>query len=431
MPDKRARRFTAARKDAMRAKNRIAKENYLAIRDLLKQSNDRIRATLAAQPSDYQLWALPTLQREIQATMDSLATTASTTAQSGWDDEWLAGQRTIDDPLRAGGITLRAPKISPRQLIAMREFLTDRIKDISRIAKRRINSELGLIITGIQSPGEAISNVTRLLNETSRRRALTIVRTELGRAFSAAQSARMQQAKAHVPGLMKQWRRSGKIHSRIQHDTADGQLRAPDQPFDVAGYKLMYPRDPAAPPGQTINCGCDSLPYMQHWDVKHPNRQPFTTDEIARDPRRADLVGNTAPLSKTAVRQHLQSTSFRHFAAGQTGFPDQERTVAIIDKNRLKQLGLGHTARTVHLSQATVLTHPRFADLTTQDWLRVQTIVDQGQWRARGTHHRLLWTTENNKPWLTVLKRTNKDEIYLSSYRRARMRDIEKLQNEL
>ncbi len=376
------------------------------------------------------LWALPRLQREIHATLDSLATTASTTAQAGWDDEWLAGQQTIDEPLHAGGISLRAPKLSPRQLIAMREFLTDRIQDISRVAKRRINSELGLIITSIQSPGEAISNVTRLLNETSRRRALTIVRTELGRAFSAAQSARLQQAKAHVPGLMKQWRRSGKIHARIQHDAADGQIRAPDQPFDVGGYKLMYPRDPAAPAGETINCGCDSLPYMQHWDVKNPNRQPFTIDEIARDPRRADLVGNAAPMSKEAVREQVQSTSFLHFAAGHTGFPDQERTVAIVDKNRLKQLGLGHTARTVHLSHATVRTHPRFADLTRQDWLRVQKIVDQGQWAKHGTHHRLLWSTDNNKPWLTVLKRTNKDEIYLQSYRRAHKREVEKLREE-
>jgi hypothetical protein len=82
-----------------------------------------------------------------------------------------------------------------------------------------------------------------------------------------------------VPGLQKQWRRSGKLKPRLEHDLIDGQVRDVDKPFTVTPFgqapvQLMFPRDPKAPAKQTINCGCDSLPYMASWTVKTPGRQP-------------------------------------------------------------------------------------------------------------------------------------------------------------
>jgi hypothetical protein len=50
----------------------------------------------------------------------------------------------------------------------------------------------------------------------------------------------------------------------------------------VGGVKLMYPRDPAGPPGEAINCGCASLPYMASWDMSIPGRKPFSEEELAR-----------------------------------------------------------------------------------------------------------------------------------------------------
>jgi hypothetical protein len=51
--------------------------------------------------------------------------------------------------------------------------------------------------------------------------------------------------------------------------------------FDVGGIEIMHPRDPKAPPGETINCGCESLPMMVSWEVTHPGAKPFTPDEMA------------------------------------------------------------------------------------------------------------------------------------------------------
>lgn len=53
----------------------------------------------------------------------------------------------------------------------------------------------------------------------------------------------------------------------------------------------VFPRDPAAPPGETINCGCQSLPWMEDWDVQHPGRREYTPEELALDPRKRDLAG--------------------------------------------------------------------------------------------------------------------------------------------
>ena len=153
----------------------------------------------------------------------------------------------------------------------------------------RINAELGLAIVGTRSTGETTARVAALLKTSGRSRALTIVRTELGRAYSLAGQQRMEQASEVLPGLRKQWRRSGKLRARLTHDAIDGQLRHADKPFSVGGASLLFPRDPAGPAAETVNCGCQSLPWMESWEVKHPRRKAFSEEEIARNPIRAEL----------------------------------------------------------------------------------------------------------------------------------------------
>ena len=41
---------------------------------------------------------------------------------------------------------------------------------------------------------------------------------------------------------------------------------------------------------ETVNCGCQSLPWMESWEVKHPGRKAFSEEEIARNPIHAELV---------------------------------------------------------------------------------------------------------------------------------------------
>jgi hypothetical protein len=164
----------------------------------------------------------------------------------------------------------------------MRTFNTGKMKDITSAAADRINTQLGLVAIGGQSPGDALSNIAQILGPGSRGRAITILRTELGRAFSTATQLRQDQAVEVLPGLRKQWRRSGKIHSRPSHDLADGQIVKVDEPFLVGGIKILHPRHAGAPAKHVINCGCDSLPYMDSWEVMHPGAKPFSSDELGK-----------------------------------------------------------------------------------------------------------------------------------------------------
>ena len=454
---------------------RIQRDTAGELGRLLRRAERGLRAQMArGEGSDFTHWLNPQLRQSVRATLATLGTEMGEAMVTGAETAWDAGVALADAPIDAA-LKLDDPKariaahlasVDLRQLGAMREFLTAKMSDVSLQAVNRVNTALGLAATGVRSTGEVVGDVAGILGS-SRRRAVTIVRTELGRAYSVAGQERMTQARQRLPGLRKQWRRSGKIHSRIEHDAADGQIQEVDQPFKVGGVELMYPRDPAAPPGETVNCGCQSLPYMESWaesgTLLHPKRRPFTEREIAHRPIRAELnepapvrerIGDSpdapvvvrsadpepefaiprasfpalesAPpeMARTAVRRGVESDDFLAFASGtpRTG----ERAVAMMSADRRATLGLGESARAVRLSAETVRTHPRFRSLTTEDWLRVQRLVDEGVTATRRTNHRLLWIEDDGRPWMAVVKQTKRDELYLQSYRRAKQSEAAK-----
>lgn len=281
-PAQRAKAFRSARLDVLKLRTQIQRGAAGEITALLKSVLGDIRILLAAQPSDYARWQLPQLKRSIEQALDEFERGGARALSDGARNSFAAGQSLVDAPIEAGGVRIAAvlPELDTAQLAAMRTFMIDRIQDISNATANRIAGQLGLVTIGAQSPGDAISAIAQMV-EGGRGRAITIVRTELGRAFSVAADERMSQAAEILPGLKKQWRRSGKIHSRLHHDSIDGQIVAQDEPFTLGnGVKIMFPRDPAAPVAEVINCGCESLPYMESWDVKNPGRVPFSDDEL-------------------------------------------------------------------------------------------------------------------------------------------------------
>jgi hypothetical protein len=302
-------KFKAARKEIIQVRTQILRATADELTQLLQDAQARIAALLAAQPSDYQRWYLPQLQAQIEAALNQFAAGASTSLGSAAGTAWTTGQALVDEPIAAGGIRIAAqiPAINTAQLAAMRTFMTDRMRAVSIETAAKINGQLGLVMIGGQSPGDAIGNIQALLEGSPRRRAITVVRTEIGRAFATATQERMAQAVEVLPGLGKQWRRSGKIHSRRKHDLTDGQIRPVDKPFILgtgnvvdeeasAGIRIMYPHDPAAPASETINCGCVSLPHMAHWEMATPGKRPFTQQEIDLNPLKQEIAEGK-PLS--------------------------------------------------------------------------------------------------------------------------------------
>lgn len=182
------------------------------------------------------------------------------------------------------------------------------LADIDAKIASKIESQICLVLNGAQAPGQAVSAITEMLGEKSRDRALTIVRTELACIHAVAAQQRMEQAAQHVPGLQKQWRRSGNLHSCDHHNAIDGQLQPVDKPFEVIGKDgkltlMMHPHDPAAPACEVINCGCESRPWKADWKMQHPGKKPFSELEFQQLKAASGLNGS--PLEKSQATEQL------------------------------------------------------------------------------------------------------------------------------
>lgn len=295
----RERAFIVARNAQMKARTALLVETREEILAQLRAARDRVTALLNYMPTDYQQWSLTNLQREITRAMAEVAEQSSATLSTAAGKAWEAGQRMVDAPLAAGGVRVAAqlPVIAIDQLIAMRAFMTDRIRDVSASAVGKINSELGLVVIGAQSPFEAGKAVQEILGETSRARATTIVRTELSRVYSAASFERMKQASARIPGMQKEWRKSGKLHPRPGHEAANGDKVPVYDAFNIRSkhgelIAMQYPHDPSAPPAETINCGCIVLPRPPAFTAR-------MTEAVKDQPR--DWRGRWTSISRIAT----------------------------------------------------------------------------------------------------------------------------------
>lgn len=236
---------------------------------VLARADAKVQAVLLGAPTDWQSYHMPKLKRAIEKAMEEAALELKAAAELHQGQAYSFGRAALDAPLRLAGfnIELLAPNINMRQMSAMRTFMTGRMENVAARAVEKINNQLGLVMAGAQTPTDAVSSISALL-QGDRGRALTIMRTEVGRAYSTATQERMEEACQYLPALKKQWRKSGKLYGRLEHIMVDGQVRAVDEPYDVGGEKLMYPRDPKGSARNTINCGCESVSHMESWEVR-------------------------------------------------------------------------------------------------------------------------------------------------------------------
>lgn len=247
-------------------------ESLLALNAILNSAREQIVFRLRRSPSDYDLYLLPALEAQIGAIMTGVSRQSVSVAQQALASGWLAGELIVDAPLSAAGVAINgiAPAIDTRQLLALQHVTTNKIQGVTSAMATNINTQLGLVMMGVQSSDTAVTVITNILDETDRGRALGILRTEISRANSIASHLRKLSAATVVPGMQKQWRRSGRKHPRASHSFADGQVQDMDKPFMIGGVPMMHPHDPAAPIGEVINCGCQALPYMKSWTMSRP-----------------------------------------------------------------------------------------------------------------------------------------------------------------
>lgn len=270
---------------------------------LLTDARARILETLTALPSDFQQWHLSRLLGQINDVLDGAMGHAGALFELRMADAWKLGEDLIDKPLAAIGhaVELVLPQLDVGVLKQMQAFGSLRLKDVGREASGKIGQQLGMVTIGGITQFEAIKEVQKQLGNDSPRRATAIVTTEVSRAFALASNERLAQAADLVPELGKQWRRSGKIHSRWNHDLIDGQVVGAKEKFSVPNPgggidKMNCPHDPNAPIEQVIHCGCVMLPWKTSWKVKTPKAQPFSEKELAMDGRKAALDQAAKPV---------------------------------------------------------------------------------------------------------------------------------------
>ena len=292
-PDK---AFEAELARHLRERARTLLAGQTDVLQLLATARTQILAQLAGLPPDWRQWQLSRLLGQIEDVLAGATGQAGALFTRRLDGAWRAGEDFVDQPLATIGhsVDLRLAQIDVGVLKQMQSFASLRLKDVGREAAGKIGQQLGLATLGGITPHEAIKAVQTILGGQAAARASMIVHTEMSRAFDLAANARVQQAATLVPGLSKQWRRSGKIHSRWNHDLIDGQVVDADKPYKVpnpgGGFDMMQcPHDPTAPVEQVIHCGCVSLPWMKHWRVMTPGAKPFTERELKLDGRKAAL----------------------------------------------------------------------------------------------------------------------------------------------
>lgn len=129
-----------------------------------------------------------------------------------------------------------------------------RDRRFDKAIQRAIDTRKPLTETSINQIVDSYEN--RLLQL----RGETIARTEVKMAFEASADESLLQVVdeglTEADAVEKIWSATGDARTRPSHMSANGQRVKLNEPFLVAGYRMLYPGDPSAPASETINCRC-------------------------------------------------------------------------------------------------------------------------------------------------------------------------------
>lgn len=277
MATKRERAFQKKVKELIKKANGM--ENAAVKRAIRMLSNARKEVAATVASTEWEAYRLPELKAAIERTMQGFGTKYGIDLRDAQMEFWNHGIDMVDLPIRQVGIYAVIPEIDMAALGIMQDFSADLVVNLGKDATRKITQEMSMGIIGQKSPYEVMKAVGRNLKDKSifksiAARAETITRNECGRVLEMASQARRERAAEVVPGLGKEWKHGSLSRvPRLSHLVADGQKRKVDEDFDVGGEKLSYPRDPKGSAGNTINCGCYTIPWHPNWDAAVEEQQ--------------------------------------------------------------------------------------------------------------------------------------------------------------
>lgn len=216
---------------------------------------DRINTLVDAAIADF--------ERRAVGVMNGATLDAANLGASYWSDlSSLLGQ------VRPGLMPV-LPVLSDQMMAVIQAMPTELIRGLSNEVRKTVKSTLQRALLGTRTPFQAMKDIAPLIGSRggvgAGYAAERIIRTEIGRAFGAADELITQKiADARpedLPPLKKIWVATipPTKFSREEHLMAHKQVADVDEAFVVDGEELQYPKDPNGSPGNTINCRCRKI----------------------------------------------------------------------------------------------------------------------------------------------------------------------------
>ena len=107
------------------------------------------------------------------------------------------------------------------------------------------------------------------LGTKNKNKMLTFARTAMTGSQNAGRVYSIDAAKDLGIDVEKEWMCTLDLHTRTNHRLLDGQSRPTDKPFEISGYKIMYPGDPAAAPEMVYNCRCTLVSNVKKYPSEY------------------------------------------------------------------------------------------------------------------------------------------------------------------
>jgi SPP1 gp7 family putative phage head morphogenesis protein len=292
--------------DIIKRHTRLEDEAAKRMRGLMTDLRRDVAVQITGE-DDYTNLRLKGLQDSYGRLIDKFGADAQQLAKGAVGDSWAMGGDMVNQQLATIGMDGIHFSPSTAQAAVVLDFTSDLITGIENDIRKGVDTQVRLAVLGAKSPFQAMKDVTTVMGIPSRAsdrakgltyRAEMIVRTETGRAFNMANQSSQEEAAKKIPGLRKEWLATADDRTRQSHLNAHGQVVDVDKPFNIGGYLMMYPNDPAGPASETINCRCTSVTLPPIEDDIQPEDLPLDDEVKQEQEKRREQAKKKQPTEK-------------------------------------------------------------------------------------------------------------------------------------
>jgi hypothetical protein len=243
-----------------------------AVEKALADADREILGRIALlNPKSYTAVQLASLRNDIDQALVKFRATATTNVNALQAQAATMANKGMSDTVSAAlGMGQPIGTVNMQTVLIAQGYTADLITGLSADAASKVKGVVQRAFLGGQSMGEIIEGVGRAMNGGKFSgiftdvgdRAMRISLNEILRVHSIAGQARLEDLASRNKAIKKQWLHLPIGVPRLGHLLADGQTVPVDEPFEIDGEELMFPRDPSGSPENTINCHCVSVPFI-------------------------------------------------------------------------------------------------------------------------------------------------------------------------